>query len=172
VTSGPEAVRRRDPSPAADGSRPDPVMERAGRLLSIRPHSTLELREKLMSAGFAEPEVEATLERLTELKIVDDASFARSLAESRNRHGSRSAAAIAAELEAKGVDPDLSQEALAEIDDLATARQLAVDQASVMGHLPFEAQARRIYGQLARRGFEEETIQEALKAVLPPEGWD
>ncbi len=172
MTTGSEATRRTGSSDVANGSRPDPVMERAGRLLSVRPRSTKELREKLLAAGFGEPEVEATLDRLTELGIVDDASFARELAESRNRHGSRSAAAISAELEAKGVDPDLAQEALAEIDDLATARRLAIEQASVMGHLPLEAQARRIYGALARRGFDEETIQEAVKAVLPPEGWD
>ena len=50
--------------------------QKAYRLLSIRPHSEKELEKKLWGKGFSAAVVKEALEKLHDLKYLDDASFA------------------------------------------------------------------------------------------------
>lgn len=50
--------------------------QKAYRLLSLRPHSEKELGKKLREKGFSTAVVKETLEKLRELKYLNDASFA------------------------------------------------------------------------------------------------
>jgi regulatory protein len=50
--------------------------QKAYRLLSLRPHSEKELEKKLWEKGFSAAVVKETLEKLRELKYLNDASFA------------------------------------------------------------------------------------------------
>ncbi|MDD5729458.1 MAG: RecX family transcriptional regulator [Victivallales bacterium] len=54
--------------------------QKAFRLLSLRPHSEKELEKKLREKGFPAVVVKETLEKLHDLKYLNDESFAKSLA--------------------------------------------------------------------------------------------
>lgn len=71
------------------------------RLLGLRSHSIAELTRKLRRRGYSEEASAAAVARLLEQRYLDDVEFARALVD--RRTGSRGAAAIAAELKAKGI---------------------------------------------------------------------
>lgn len=150
------------------------VMVAAGRLLARRGNFENELRSRLLGAGHDVVAVEAALERLRTLELLDDAALARSWIEERTRAKPRSRQALRRELEGKGVDTEIVEQALVSCapDDLAQARALATAAIGRMSGLPLEVQARRLRGRLLSRGFETEIVTEAVRAVLPPEGWD
>jgi len=86
--------------------------QKAYRLLSLRPHSERELEIKLLNKGFPKAIVKEALEKLHELKYLNDASFANGQA----RHlaanklwGNRK---ITACLREKGVDDRLIEDAV------------------------------------------------------------
>jgi regulatory protein len=160
--------------PPAGGTAGSEVMIAAGRLLTRRGYFEHELRTRLLGAGHDGAAVEAALDRLKALELLDDAALARSWIEERSRARPRSRDALRRELEAKGVDAEIAEQALASsaLEDLAQARALAAAAIGRMSGLPLEVQARRLRGRLLGRGFEPEVVTEAVRAVLPPEGWD
>jgi regulatory protein len=87
--------------------------EKAYRLLSLRPHSERELERKLRDKGFPEAVVKDALEKLHDLKYLNDASFAiqwaRNLAVNK-LWGNRK---IIASLQEKGVPDRLIDNAIA-----------------------------------------------------------
>ncbi|MBA2367039.1 MAG: regulatory protein RecX [Actinobacteria bacterium] len=150
------------------------VMVAAGRLLSRRGYFEHELRSRLLRAGHEADAVETAMGRLRTLELLDDAALARSWIEERTRTKPRSQQALRRELEDRGVGPEVVDQALMSCapDDVAQARALATVAVSRMAGLPLEVQARRLRGRLLGRGFETEIVTEAVRAVLPPEGWD
>ncbi|HYN22541.1 MAG TPA: regulatory protein RecX [Thermoanaerobaculia bacterium] len=150
------------------------VMAAAGRLLTRRGYFEHELRTRLLGAGHDAAAVDAALERLKTLELLDDARLACFWIEERTRTKPRSREALRQELEGKGVDTEVVEQALASCapDDLAQARALASAAVGRMSGLPLEVQVRRLRGRLLTRGFETEIVTEAVRAVLPPEGWD
>lgn len=111
--------------------------------------------------------------RLGELCLLDDEAFARQWIVERARRG-LSAAALRDELRAKGIDREGVEAALqaAGLDDHAQAAATAARQVKRVAHLPLPTQAARLQGALLRRGFAADVAEEAVRAVLPPEGWD
>jgi SOS response regulatory protein OraA/RecX len=170
----------------ASGSRPgdslgrmipagtyEAALDRAGRLLARRLHSRQELGQRLESAGFAPGVAERALARLGELGLVDDAAFAAAWAEHRLGRG-RAANVVVNELAARGVDRSLAERVVADAagDDLERARGLAAARLGRLGHLAIRQQAVRLGNWLIGRGYEPEVAEAAIRAVLPPEGWD
>ena len=150
------------------------AMQRAGHLLAARPRTEYEIRIRLTSAGFESPVVERTVARLIELRLVDDAAFARQWVAERAMSKGRAGRALIAELGEKGIDRALAEEALgtAAIDEVAQATELAARFVGKVANKPLERQAEALMGRLLRRGFAHEVAAEAVRAVLPPEGWD
>ena len=150
------------------------ALEVAGRLLSRRPYTEAELRDRLARRGLGEDVVEHTIARLGSLDLVDDGSFAKQWVEERATRKGLGGRRLRAELEAKGVSADRIEEALrAEADhELARATALAAKRVSKVMHLPLPQQGGRIFNWLLGRGFEDEVAEAAARAVLPPEGWD
>ena len=157
-----------------DKAEADPVMARAGRILSRRAHSVQELRDKLWAAGIPEEDIERAIARLLELKLLDDAAFAEQWVEERSRTKGRPAAALLDELRTKGVDPEIAQAAVDQLglDEEAQARKLATAYLRKVTGKPVMVQAQRIQAMLLRKGFSMEAAIAGTKAVLPPEGWD
>ena len=93
---------------------PEIVLNAAARFLEVRSRSVDELRRHLTQAGYRADLVEAAVARLTELGMLDDATFARTWVESRDRARPRSEAALRRELALKGIDRELAAEVLDE----------------------------------------------------------
>ena len=157
----------------ADGAFHE-AMQRAGHLLAARPRSEYELRTRLAGAGFDEEVVDRTVDRLLELKLIDDAAFALQWVEERARGRNRSPEILIAELQAKGIDRAAAEAALAAagIDEEGQARLVAGRLVNRVIDLPLADQGAALMGRLMRRGFSEEAAEVGARSVLPPEGWD
>ena len=159
---------------ARDDLGPKQAMERAGHLLASRPRSTKEMSDRLSTAGFPAEVVDHTIERLTELDLLDDDAFARQWVEERSRRKALGPRALMAELALKGIDPDIAREAVEAVsdDELERATELASRSLRKVARHPLPVQATRLQQMLTRRGYPYEIAEQAVKAVLPPEGWD
>ena len=132
------------------------------------------MEKRLGTAGFEPDTVEATLRRLEELGLMDDSAFAAEWIESRAARKGLGRRRLRAELERKGIAPELIETALESGSDgeLARAIEIAATHLRKVADLPLVKQAGRLQALLARRGFGEEVVDSAVRAVLPPEGWD
>jgi regulatory protein len=149
-------------------------MERAGRLLTTRARSERELGDRLARAGFDDSVVESTLRRLRELGLVDDADFARRWVQERASAKGLGPALLMSELRSKGVDVAVAEAALAEAgrDEVAQATELAASLVRKVARKPLDRQAGSLWQMLRRKGYSSDAAEAAVKAVLPPEGWD
>jgi regulatory protein len=130
--------------------------DRALRLLSVRSRSRAELERRLVRAGYEPDEVEAAIADLEEVGLVDDERFARELAEAKRRRGMGRRAGLAA-LRAKGVDREIAEQAVGEVnpeDEADRAYELALGRLERLRSLPPDVAYRRAVGFLVRRGFE------------------
>jgi regulatory protein len=149
----------------------DKVLARARntayRLLTFRPRSRAELKQKLADKGFDEAIIEAVVVDLERLGYVNDRQFAEQWATSRVRLQGFGRRRIEQELRNKGVGRDTMAEALAGVfgpeTDLETARGAAEKKLNTMNSLDREARRRRLSGFLERKGFSFEIIWKVVK---------
>ncbi len=83
---------------------------RALQLLARRRMTAARLRERLRDEGYDHADVEATIERCLQERLLDDRLFARFYVESRS--SPRGDARLTAELVQRGIDPDEAAEAV------------------------------------------------------------
>lgn len=141
--------------------------EHALRLMSHRERSCAELGRRLLRAGYAPSVVDAVVERLRELELLDDERFARMVVRSgiASRRGARR---IRDDLEKAGVDPEVATVAIeAELgasDEVERAREaLRGSEARTW------SERERLVRRLVGRGF---SLGAVLKAVPPPDSHD
>ena len=148
--------------------------EIALRFLSYRPRSEREVADHLRRKGFDARTVEAELERLRRVGLVDDRAFARFWVESRTAFRPRSRRALQAELRRKGVPLAIIREVLQETspDERALALRLARERARRLRGLDPLTFRRRLAAYLIRRGFEGELVMEILRTMEQEEGED
>ena len=132
--------------------------QKAYRLLSMRPHSEKELEKKLREKGFPAVVIKEALEKLHDLKYLNDASFAigwaRNLAVNKLR-GNRK---IIASLREKGVASQLIDGAIAaarlEISEEEAIAVLVRKKAAKKKPTAFDIKEKqRIFQNLMGRGF-------------------
>lgn len=142
------------------------AVEKGMVLLSYRPRSTHEVRQKLQRNGFAPPVVEQALARLEALHYLDDEAFARFWVESRATHKQLSQRALRYELKQKGIADDVIEEVLRDTNDAESALQAASTYArKLRGHAPQRFKEK--LGQfLQRRGFSYSETRHTTQAVF------
>ncbi len=142
--------------------------ERALRLLEYRARSRAELARRLRLAGFAEDIIEEVLVRLSEMGLVDDARFSQSWVESRSAGRSIGKTRIKWELRQKGIDADLVEEALSEIDE-ETEYKLAARAARAKWDKDrspdVSVKRRRLASYLQRQGFGWDVIKKTVNQL-------
>ncbi|MFT3887047.1 MAG: regulatory protein RecX [Arachnia sp.] len=157
----------------------DPAAERATQLevartialnlLTARQRSVHELRSALLRRKTPPDVADEVLGRLAEVGLVDDEAFAEALTSSRITHGQRGRARIRQELREKGVDREIAEAALAEVDpeeELEGALALARRRAASLRQLEPHVARRRLAGVLARRGYAPSVVSAALADAL------
>lgn len=151
--------------------------DRALNLLAFRERSATELRRRLVQKGVESPHAEAAVARLVAQGLVDDRRYAAALARSKAGGGS-SRRRVEQELSRRGVARELASAAVEEvweeeeIDQGGAAVQLARKRAASLAGLDAATRRRRLYGFLARRGYEPDEIRAALAVVLRDGGAD
>lgn len=147
-------------------AEPKLALEAAVRMLELRDHSTGEITKKLVGYGYSQGAVEAACARLTQVGYLDDLRFAQGLlARFQKKYG---VLRIKRELYMKGIPNDIIEEVLSERDvdvQLESAITLAQKSLRKKGADP-QADYRRAYSALARRGYPPDTVKKALNAVL------
>jgi regulatory protein len=141
---------------------PEVVLAAALRFLEARSRSVAEVRRRLVGAGYQEALADGAITRLTELGVLDDASFARLWVESRDRARPRGEIALRRELALKGVDREVVDELLTErgegadgdADTEAARRLLDRRGTSLLRVADPRARRQKAYALLARNGFD------------------
>jgi regulatory protein len=147
----------------------DGAERRALRLMARRDRSRAELERRLGDWGLDEDSTAAVLERLTACGAVDDTALAAAMAEhSRDRGHGR--LRLQADMRRLAVDPEAA--------DTALARDGGAEQELARAHREIERrfhgrprdrqQLARAAAHLTRRGFDPDTVAEALG--LEPDG--
>jgi regulatory protein len=145
--------------------------DRALNMLAFRARSSSELARSLQRKGEERPYVDWALERLKEQGLLDDAAFARSFARSRVVDGKQSRRRVQQDLARKGVARSLSDEAIdtvlkeEAVDQHAIVEEAARKKLRSLAGLEPAVQRRRLYGFLARRGYELDDIRSVLSAI-------
>lgn len=145
-------------TPADPAKRKEQARALCLRLLTVRARTRSELHEQLTKRGYLGDVIAAVLDRLGEVGLVDDADFAEQWVRSRRVNAGKGKRALVVELRNKGVDDEVIDAAVAEID-AGAERQRAED--LVRSKLRRESLAdgddqklmRRLVGMLARRGY-------------------
>lgn len=148
------------------GERPL-AMGRALDLLGYRARSEAEVRQRLGRYGYAGETIEAVVVRLQELGYLDDAEFARLKArEKARRYGPRR---VSMELRKSGVGEELAREVVEEEfagrSEVGEARSAAARRYNGRGS---DAEARRVYGFLVRRGYSAEVCAQVAREFREP----
>jgi len=130
----------------------------AQRALARRAHARFDLRRRLLQKQHPPQAVDAALDRLSAVGLLDDARFAVDYALAKARRG-RGPARLVRDLQAQGVDRRIAEEAVrtslaAEgVDPADAVRALAEKRAGQLAGLPSAVRTRRLVAFLMRRGF-------------------
>ncbi|MEJ5314653.1 MULTISPECIES: regulatory protein RecX [Anaerolinea] len=142
------------------------AMQSALRLISVRPRSEAEIRERLQSKNFPENVVESVISRLKESGLVGDVEFARLWLEQRQHFRQKSRKVIAMELRQKGVTDEIIQEVLAESPgDDQTAYFAGQKYLRRIIHLGKREFFQKMVTYLARKGFSYEVSRETANRL-------
>lgn len=142
------------------------ALQRALRSLGRRARSAAELQTSLTRAGFTEDVIEATLARLRELNLLDDAAFARAFVADRQRFHPRGSRMLLYELRNKGIDDATAGTAVrSQVDDDAEAINAALRAVRRYQALPWPEFRQKLGAYLARRGFSWQAAEPAARAA-------
>ncbi len=135
----------------------------AANLLSYRPRSESELRQRLARRDFEPGTIDRAISSLKEKGLLDDAAFARFWKESRENFNPRSRRLVVQELRRKGVALETAQQAARALDDDMGALKALQKKMHAYAGTDFATFRRRAGGFLARRGFNYGVIKRALE---------
>jgi regulatory protein len=135
----------------------------AFQFLSYRARSVSEIKERLLKRGFETQDIERVILQLRHLGMLDDTAFARSWQEDRNTFRPRSQRVLKMELKLKGVEAEVIKAVVAETDEKANARRVAMSKARTIPVSDYQVFRRRLGAYLQRRGFEFSVINGAVK---------
>lgn len=159
-------------SRSASKLAPDNLYELALRALGRRPHTSAELRAKLARRSADEGAVEAVISRLRENGYLDDELVAESHSEFRRDYALVGQKRVLDELRRRGVETSTAERVVEEVYDEADETELARDflrrklgQDLTGFKISGRRELNRLYGALARAGFESHVIADVLREV-------
>ena len=144
------------------------LYQKALNLLNYRSRTEKEVTEKLKSYGCDSSHISTIIERLKSNRLLDDKSFANSWAENRSSLRPRSHRLLSYELRQKGVQEDLIQEALTNLEDDDTlAYRAGVNYSRKLDGLEWAEFQKKMMSHLGRKGFSYEVVKNTVKTI-----WD
>ncbi|HEU4564875.1 MAG TPA: regulatory protein RecX [Gemmatimonadaceae bacterium] len=148
------------------------ALDRALNMLAFRARSVRDLRRRLVQKGEPEDVADAAIARLVELGLLDDAAFARQYARSKVLSAGHSRRRLQQELYRKGVAREVAEASIEEVmaedgvDEEAIIERAARKKLRTLAGLDPDARRRRLYGYLARRGYELDDIRRVMDELL------
>jgi regulatory protein len=139
--------------------------QRAIKFMNYRLRTESEIRQNLRKHAVSENVLNEVIQRLHQAGLLDDRLFADAWVENRIDLLPRSRRALAFELKQHGVDQQIIEQSLAQVDDNQIAYRAAVRQSRKFKELDWQNFRQKMYGFLARRGFNYETSTPVVKRV-------
>ncbi len=142
------------------------------RRIAMREHSRGELAQALAKKHVEDELAERLLDRFTEVGLIDDERFARMWVESRRRSKGTARSVLSMELRRKGVDADVIEEVLADVDpdsERETAHRLVQKKLRSLQGLDDSTRIRRLTGMLARKGYSAQVAFDVVREELDAE---
>jgi len=139
--------------------------QQALKYLNYRERSKAEVRQNLKKHDLPEAAIETAIERLHRSELVDDKRFAKDWIDNRSQFRPRGRRALTYELKRKGISEGIIEELLVELDEGDLAYQAACKKARRWENLEWPEFRSKIYGFLARRGFNYQTIVPVVERV-------
>jgi regulatory protein len=140
------------------------------RCLELRSYARNDLARRLQRKGHPRSAVEAALERVAALGLLDDAAYARLYVQTRATRG-RGPSRLIHDLLSMGVARAFIDRAIADewpegSDRSSMPQALATKRAAQLGTLPRQTKRRRLLAYLARRGFSGRDVSQIVEEVL------
>ena len=139
-------------------------------LLAFRSRSARELQRRLEQKGVTRERAEKVIVKLRDLGLVDDADFARQLTRSKLSAGA-SRRRVHQELFKRGVSREVADAAVEQVtedeglDDDASIDRVARKKWRTLLELDTATRRRRLYGFLARRGFDADDVSRMVRLL-------
>jgi regulatory protein len=143
------------------------ALQSAIKYLSFRPRSEDEVRKNLKKKNFQDHVINEIVERLQRGGLVDDQKFAELWIENRSEFRPRSSRVLRIELRQKGIPFKIIDTIISKIDEDHLAYQAATKQARKYRGLEWQDFRKKMYGFLARRGFDYGII-----STIIPKAWE
>lgn len=146
------------------------------KALAARPLSTRMLADRITARGYPPETAAAVVEDLTRVGLLDDAAFARAYVSSQLSRKAAGRVLLLSALRKKKVDDATARAA---VDEALGGADLVKDAASLASRrlramrpdLEPDVKRRRLFGMLARRGFDVDTCREAVDRVMKAAGY-
>jgi len=135
------------------------------RYLGYRPRSEAEIRQRLQKRGFDSDCTEKALARLKEQGLVDDTAFAQFWKDNRESFSPRSRRLTKLELQRKGLDSDIIEQVISDVDDSDSAYRAALSKVRRLSPSDYQVFRRRLGEHLGRRGFGYDIINKTVAKV-------
>lgn len=145
------------------------IRKTAQMLIKRRAYSRGELIKKLQSTCRDSHLIEMVVDDLCKTGAINDEAYAQSIAMSLTQQGPISQSQLKQKLTSRHIKPDLAQQiaeqSLEENDPVEAAIAFARKRIRTMQSKPQLVITRRLWGALARRGFDSETIRIVMNKV-------
>ena len=147
--------------------------EYALNLLGQRAYTVRNLQRKLLQKGFEAGEAEQAVERLKASHLLDDDKFAAEFARQRLVVAGASVRRVEQDLIRRGITSESAKAATRavvdeeELDFGDSVDRLALKKLASLGDLEADVKRRRLFGFLARKGYELDDINRTLARILP-----
>ena len=138
--------------------------------LTRRGMSRWELGQVLSSRELDSHIVEAELDRLERVGLIDDVALAETIVRTQHERKGLGKSALVAELRRRHIDHSTIDEAMTQLtadDEVVRAGELAQRRAAQLRGLDHDTAVRRLSGYLQRKGYSSETVRAAVIAALP-----
>lgn len=132
-------------------------------------YSKSQMSRHLEKEGFSDKTIETIVSELIQSGHIRDRQFAEKWIQRRLKSNPRGRTLLKMELIEKGVDKETAEQIVNEVnqnDEETLALQIAQKQAKKYKHLSNEVAQRRLYGYLARRGYDADLILKIFHQVL------
>lgn len=139
----------------------DKAYNSAVRYLGYRPRSQAEIERNLRDKGYAPEVAEHVITRLRQEQYLDDEAFAQFWLENRERFRPRGRQALRYEMKQKGLDPDVIENTLADLDEDESAWNAIEGKFYRWKNLEEQEFKQKVMAFLSRRGFNYETASGA-----------
>ena len=132
-------------------------------LLSYRSHGKKELVNKLVAKKHGRESAEKAVERLEELKLINDADYAEMMVRHLSEKKGYSEKRIMQELLLKGIDRETAEIAVSSLDKNPHMRIIELLEKKYSRYLGDEKGRKKVYNALLRLGYSYSEINSALK---------